>query len=363
MSREVRHDGGKYTTTYKTPHADILFSPEMLTQERVARTRTASGVTSAPKTFFSTTIGVKQFLTEAEGSGYWESSRFSEHFSLNVIDASYKESRWVQVIGWRFFKLRLLLAGQILGENGAILASAPQAILHVCPGTGEEGYFIAGKQEAKLIVLNCRAELLEMTLGLSPDELPSALKGLSDPGAPSSWHRLGFSAAAHHAAQCIFASRHAVPSALRAAYLNSMSTTILCEVLSELLNRDGVLHSRSGLPERELNRIYEVRDYLAQHFAAPPKIPELGRMAGVNQSKLKADFKRVVGKTIYQYILDRRMEFASQLLLKRQHSVSEVAYRVGYEYPTNFTFAFKKHFGCLPHEWRRKSSSAAVPTV
>jgi AraC-like DNA-binding protein len=337
-----------------------MFSPEILTPDReFASNSPSSDEIQSAKSFYSSSIGVKEFLREAEGSGYWESSRFSEHFSLIVIDAAYRKRCWVQVIGWRFFKLRLLLSGRILGKDGEVLATAPQAMLHVCPGTGDGGYYISAEQDTKLIVLNCRAELLEKTLGLESNELPSALKVMANAGCSSSSRRLGFSAAAHHAAQCIFDSRHTVPSTLRAAYLNSMSMTILCEVLSELLNRDRVLHSGSGLNERELNRIYEVRDYLAQHFTAPPKIPQLARMVGINQSKLKADFKRVLGTTIYQYVLERRMQLASRLLLEREHSVSEIAYEVGYEYPTNFTFAFKKHFGCLPHDWRKKTGILA----
>lgn len=359
MAPEIRNNGIGSKTS-RLQHTDIMFSPEMLSPDRVSANDSASSAEKhSTKSFCSSTIGVQEFLTDAEGCGYWESSRFSEHFSLIVIDAAYRERRWVQVVGWRFFKLRLLLSGQILGENGEVLATAPQAILHVCPGTGDGGYYISGEQDTKLIVLNCRAELLEKTLGLDSSDLPSAFKVMANAGCSSSSRRLGFSAAAHHAAHCIFDSRHAVPSTLRAAYLNSMSMTILCEVLSELLNRDRVLHSGSGLNERELNRIYEVRDYLAQHFTAPPKIPQLARMVGINQSKLKADFKRVLGTTIYQYVLERRMQHASRLLLEREHSVSEVAYQVGYEYPTNFTFAFKKHFGCLPHAWRKKTGAMA----
>ncbi|MGH6633270.1 MAG: helix-turn-helix domain-containing protein, partial [Sphingopyxis sp.] len=81
--------------------------------------------------------------------------------------------------------------------------------------------------------------------------------------------------------------------------------------------------------------------------------PNLARMVGVNQTKLKAGFREVFGVTIYDFIIQQRMRHASQLLLTSEYSVSEVAYQTGYEYPANFTCAFKKYFGALPSNWKR----------
>lgn len=332
---------------------DVRFRAAFSPERASAKRRSPLTWTSAARRGHRPIIGAQHFLTETEGSGYWEFSRFSDHFSLSATNATYRQNQWFQVPGWRFFKLRLLLAGQLLGARGEILATGPQAHLYLSPGTSEAGYFITGGQEIKLIVLHCRAELLEQTLGLNSADLPSPLKAMTVEGSPSSMHRISLSVEARHAAQRIFDSRHGVPSVLRAAYLESMTTTILCEVLGELLNRDLVQRSASGLDERDLNRIYEARDYLAQHFAEPPTIPQLARMVGTNQTKLKAGFKEVLGLTIHQYIRERRMELAAELLLTRKR-VTEIAYQVGYEYPTNFTYAFKKHFGYLPREWKKQ---------
>lgn len=58
-----------------------------------------------------------------------------------------------------------------------------------------------------------------------------------------------------------------------------------------------------------------------------------------------------MGKTIYDYVLQCRMEHACELLLTGDYSVAEVAYRVGYDYPANFTAAFRRVYGRLPREW------------
>jgi AraC-like DNA-binding protein len=42
------------------------------------------------------------------------------------------------------------------------------------------------------------------------------------------------------------------------------------------------------------------------------------------------------------------MEMAKGLLEKTDRSITEIAFDVGYEYSSNFTTAFKRHFGITP---------------
>jgi AraC-like DNA-binding protein len=300
-------------------------------------------------------VGVRNYLAEREGSGYWEFFKPAEHLLVSVTDARYRQTQWIEIPPAPLLKLRMLVAGQLLGAKHEAILTGPEAHLHRSAGTTPEGYFVVGGQPGiKLVVLHCTADFVEHTLGLDHDELPLPVVEMLETRASGSTHRLGINAGVFHAAQRILDSRHTIPSALRCAYLGSMATTILCEVFAELPNLDHGRRSPSRLQLRDRNRIYEGRDYLAQHFVAPPTIPQLARMVGINQTKLKAGFKELLGMTIHHYILQRRMELASELLLTRAHNVTEIAYLVGYEYPTNFTYAFKKYFGRLPRAWKNE---------
>jgi AraC-like DNA-binding protein len=48
----------------------------------------------------------------------------------------------------------------------------------------------------------------------------------------------------------------------------------------------------------------------------------------------------------------QRMEEAHRLLRAGRHNVTEVAARVGYENPSKFAAAFRKHFGVRPSSVR-----------
>jgi len=127
---------------------------------------------------------------------------------------------------------------------------------------------------------------------------------------------------------------------------------LMLQVLG-ILEKRALVRQTTPVSARELSRVHEARDYLAQHYAHPPTIPDLARMVGLNQTKLKATFREIFRSTIYEYILERRMDRAAEMLLSGDHAIAQVAYAVGYDYPANFAAAFKRHFGQLPRTWKQ----------
>ncbi|MEM6437389.1 MAG: helix-turn-helix transcriptional regulator, partial [Cyanobacteria bacterium P01_D01_bin.115] len=67
---------------------------------------------------------------------------------------------------------------------------------------------------------------------------------------------------------------------------------------------------------------------------------------------LKRGFKEVFGSTVFDYLRDRRMEKARQLLLDGQLKVATVARVVGYHSPTSFNAAFKQSYGVSPKAYQ-----------
>ena len=64
--------------------------------------------------------------------------------------------------------------------------------------------------------------------------------------------------------------------------------------------------------------------------------------------------KKETGKTALEYIHDKIIDIAKERLLLPDHSISEVAYQLGFQYPQHFTRVFKKATGMTPHEYRKQ---------
>jgi AraC-like DNA-binding protein len=75
----------------------------------------------------------------------------------------------------------------------------------------------------------------------------------------------------------------------------------------------------------------------------------------MNRNKLHFGFKQQFGVSIHEYQTEARMQVALKLLQTTELPVGQIAERVGYGEPTNFTAAFRKHFELLPREARAQT--------
>jgi AraC family transcriptional activator of pyochelin receptor len=107
----------------------------------------------------------------------------------------------------------------------------------------------------------------------------------------------------------------------------------------------------TGFQVKDLNdkeKLYFARDYLTQNYANPNSLPELAKIAGLNEYKLKQGFKSLFNTSAIDFLINYRLEHAHDLLLNTQKSISEVAYETGYTSPSYFGKAFKKKYGFSP---------------
>lgn len=77
-------------------------------------------------------------------------------------------------------------------------------------------------------------------------------------------------------------------------------------------------------------------DYIAANFDKRLKINELADRIGVNRSYLTSSFKKSLGCSPQEYLMNLRIEKAKTLLKNGDIQVSEVAAKVGYGDPAGF---------------------------
>lgn len=109
---------------------------------------------------------------------------------------------------------------------------------------------------------------------------------------------------------------------------------------------------RTVRSEYDQERLLFARDYLIQHVHLPPSLPELARIAGLNECKLKRGFKEQFGQTVFGYLADFRLSEARAQLIEGGKTASELAFELGYSSLQHFSAAFKKKFGVSPRELR-----------
>ncbi|WP_163142014.1 AraC family transcriptional regulator [Arhodomonas sp. KWT] len=129
----------------------------------------------------------------------------------------------------------------------------------------------------------------------------------------------------------------------------------LLEVVSgafESLTRDD--SPGTHLSAWEVARVRDAAAGLLEHPASPPSVDELGRETGLGATRLMQAFKAHYGVPPVQWLQQRKLEMAHQLLADTPLGIKEIAFRLGYRHVSNFASAFKRHYGVTPGSLRRQ---------
>ena len=94
-------------------------------------------------------------------------------------------------------------------------------------------------------------------------------------------------------------------------------------------------------------------DYIDSHYSENLSLPLIADQIHVNPAYLSALFKEETGKNYSEYLTERRMEEARNLLLDEEMTVSGVAEAVGYNSTRYFSRLFETKIGMKPNEYRR----------
>lgn len=125
------------------------------------------------------------------------------------------------------------------------------------------------------------------------------------------------------------------------------------ELLATWIDHLEAEHDASArLSAHDIERLECARQILLGRMTTPPRLPELARLAGLNEAKLKAGFRAHFGETVYGCLRQRRLEEAHRLLCQGRYNVTEAATRVGYANPSKFAAAFRARFGVSPSQVR-----------
>jgi AraC-like DNA-binding protein len=138
---------------------------------------------------------------------------------------------------------------------------------------------------------------------------------------------------------------HSYNGALGELFLECNALSFVLEV-AKLLEHERRMVTEIG--RGHYDRVMEAREFLDANLTTPPRALELARRVGTNITTLQANFKLVVGTTVFGYVREQRLLMARVLLREHDVSVAEAGYRVGFSSPAAFTAAYRRSFGHPP---------------
>lgn len=111
-----------------------------------------------------------------------------------------------------------------------------------------------------------------------------------------------------------------------------------------------------------LHELNHVMDYIEEHLTEELSLEVISEYAGVSDFHFRKIFFYLSGMTLSEYIKNRRLSEANRDLLNGE-TVTEVAFKYGYQSLDGFTRAFKKWSGFLPSDVAKEGLNKTFPKL
>lgn len=138
--------------------------------------------------------------------------------------------------------------------------------------------------------------------------------------------------------------------------LHDLSTSRNIRTLSDIAFRKNETISYNS------RRIDKVMVYLNHNFERDITLLEVAKLTAMTEVAFSRFFKARTGKTFTDTLNDIRLGHATRMLIDTTHTISEVAYRSGFNNLSNFNRIFKKKKDCTPKEFRREYNASGTRT-
>ena len=98
-------------------------------------------------------------------------------------------------------------------------------------------------------------------------------------------------------------------------------------------------------------KIRKAKDIIISQVSEPPTLQELASEVGLPLKKLKVEFKKIYGDTVFNFLLNYKMELAKKMLESGSLNVTEVGLQIGYSTSSHFIAAYKKKYQITPKKY------------
>lgn len=99
-------------------------------------------------------------------------------------------------------------------------------------------------------------------------------------------------------------------------------------------------------------RLKRVVDYIDASMSSKMTSRDLAAVAGLSRMHFASQFRVATGLRPHEFLLQRRIRRAAELMRDTTMPIMEIALAVGFQTQAHFTTVFKRFTGCTPRSWR-----------
>lgn len=104
--------------------------------------------------------------------------------------------------------------------------------------------------------------------------------------------------------------------------------------------------------ESKNKHVISITKYINQHITEKISLAEVSKAVNLSKEYTANIFKKETGQTVNEYINERKLILAKEMIASRNISLFEASQSVGYDNYSYFSRIFKKRFGTSPKEFK-----------
>jgi len=106
--------------------------------------------------------------------------------------------------------------------------------------------------------------------------------------------------------------------------------------------------------KRHLDKLSQVTGYMKENYREEIRLEEVADRFGFSPTYLSRIFQKYAEVNYRTYLIDLRVKYAVRELINTDHEIGDIAMSHGFPDSRAFAKAFKKRYGCLPSEYRKR---------
>ena len=135
-------------------------------------------------------------------------------------------------------------------------------------------------------------------------------------------------------------------------YVESLTTALAAHLVKKYSTRKVKLDRyEDGLSRYSLR---QALSYTDDNLHSNLKIAEIATVVGMSPYYFSRLFRQSMGLSPHEYLTQRRLELAKQMLKKTNLPIIEITAEVGFNSQSHFITLFKKHVGTTPLKYRKE---------
>lgn len=135
-----------------------------------------------------------------------------------------------------------------------------------------------------------------------------------------------------------------------------MSIDEVCSLQTEMIQNftEQVASIKAKKNQLSSNNLYvkQLEDYIYLHLHEKIRVEELANEVGLTPNYLSSLFKKETGRSIQQYITNKKIEVASNMLLYSEYSLTDIGNILAFSSTSHFIKTFKSIMEQTPRQYK-----------